>query len=154
MLWSHVDNIEMQRREKKYGNKAKQVDRNHTRRANPESLVDLNEAIGILERSYSTALNKERGTTGHVFRGKCKAKDGWIDEFITLKKPNGKTDFRFLPGNDYGFQCMNYIHENALAIIGINTITDWPWSSARDYAGLRRGTLCNLQMGRDLQRFL
>ena len=142
-LWQHVDEVEFERRLQKYGEKAISV-RNHKQRKNTEKPITLNHAIGSLEKSYSKAFNKETEQSGSLFRAHAKAKDGWIDEFVTLKKGNGKTDFRFIQGNDYGFQCLSYIHEN----------TDWKFSSAKDYAGLRNGTLCNLALGRNLLNFI
>jgi putative transposase len=31
-----------------------------------------------------------------------------------------------------------------------DTLAEWPYSSYRDYAGLRRGTLCEQALGREL----
>ena len=87
------------------------------------------------------------------FKEPCQAKDGWIDEFVTVTK-NGKDDYRFMPGNDYGFHCFNYVHDNAVEANIVKKAIDYPWSSAKDYAGLRNGTLCNLEMGRQLRDFI
>jgi len=86
----HSDKVEWQRRVKKFGKKAMPVDRKSHRTANENNLVSLNEAIGTLQKAYTDALNKEKGWTGSVFRKKCKAKDGWINEFVTLKKMGKK----------------------------------------------------------------
>ncbi len=154
ILRQHVDEVEYLRRKKKYGVKAQPVKRDRTRVAKGSSTVTLNEAIGTLQYAYTRAINKEKGWTGSLFREKCRAKDGWIDEFICLEKLDGKADYRFLPGTDYAYLCFCYIHDNAKEAGLVKDNIDWPYSSARDYAGLRKGTLCNLKMGLDLRDFL
>ncbi|MEM1120148.1 MAG: hypothetical protein AAGJ18_06845 [Bacteroidota bacterium] len=152
-LWELVDKVEWQRRVKKYGNKAQAVKRDWSRLKGANKTIDLNESIGILQRSYSRAINKEKGWSGSLFKEPCQAKDGWIDEFVTVTK-NGKDDYRFMPGNDYGFRCFNYVHDNAVEAKIVKKAIDYEWSSAKDYAGLRNGTLCNLEMGRQLRDFV
>jgi len=152
-LWELADKVEWKRRVKKYGDKAQTVNRDWSRLDGKNKTIDLNESIGILQRSYSRAINKEKGWSGSLFKEECQAKDGWIDEFVTLKK-NGKEDYRFIPGNDYGFHCFNYVHNNAVEAKIVKEAIDYEWSSAKDYAGLRNGTLCNLEMGRQLRDFM
>jgi len=53
---------------------------------------------------------------------------------------------------------MHYLHQNAWRAGLINKIEDWPYSSFLDYAGLRKGTLCNKSLlmqltGYDLNHF-
>jgi len=153
-LREHVDKTEFLRRLKKYGKQARQVDHSKYRIASEDGMVDLSEAIGIMENAYTRAINKEKGWSGSLFRKRCKSKDGWIDDFVTLKKPDGKDDYRFLPGTDYAYQCFCYIHNNSKEAGLVKCDVDWVYSSARDYAGLRKGTLCNLKLGRDLMDFL
>ena len=145
----HVDEVEWQRRKKKYGDKAVPVEKFNQREANENDLLTLNEAIGTLEQSYTNAINKQKGWTGSLFRKRAKAKDGWINEFITLQK-NGKEDYCFFPGNEYGYRCLEYIHQNPVKANMVNSAIEYPWSSAKDYIGLRKGSLCNLAMGREL----
>lgn len=146
ILRRHIDEVEFQRRVKKYGTKAQPVERDATRIANKDDLITLNNAIGDLQAGYARAINKENGWSGSLFRNECQAKDGWIDEFVTLKK-KGKDDFRFIPGTNYGFLCFNYINYNAVKAKLVSEIIDYWWSSAKDYAGLRNGTLCNFDIG-------
>ena len=101
-----------------------------------------------MQKGYTRAINKEHGWTGSLFRGDCKAKDGWLDDFVTVEKID--SDFRFKPGNDYGYLCFNYIHDNAKDADIVNDNLQYEYSSAKDYAGLRKGTLCNLEIGRNL----
>ena len=151
-FFEKVDAVEWKRRVSKYGKKARPVERDWMRRKNTSSLITLNEAIGILQRSYGRSINKSKGWSGRLFRDNCQAKDGWISDFVTLTK-NGKEDSRFFPGNEYGYYCLNYIHQNPVDARMVKNAFDYNWSSAKDYAGLRKGSLCNLSIGKDLKGF-
>lgn len=146
----HIDDIEFLRRQKKYGAKAVPSESSKKRTAPPQSTVNLNEAIAILQRTYTRALNKEKGWSGSLFRHECKAKDGWINEFVTANSKNPLNSYKFQLGNDFAFQCMTYIHNNPRKANLVKLSTDYCYSSAKDYAGLRKGTLCNLEMGRKI----
>jgi|APTNR8051073442_1049403.scaffolds.fasta_scaffold01080_4 putative transposase len=145
----HVDSVEMLRRQKKFG-QAATAKATETRPAKENSIITLNESIGIMQKAYTRAINQEKGWTGSLFRKECKAKDGWIDEFITLRKMDGKLDYRFVSGTDYAFTCLSYIHENPKEAGLVKEITDWKYSSAMDYAGLRKGSLCNIDYGKKI----
>lgn len=117
----------------------------------PGKRRSLNDSIAILLRSYTRAINKQRLSSGALFREDTKAKSGWIDEFITVDRyRKGKSDFRAFPDNDYGWNCFNYIHENPKHAGLVSNAIDWPYSSARDFAGLRNGTLCNQKLAKNL----
>ena len=73
--------------------------------------------------------------------------------FARYLPKNEQQDFQFLPSNDYGFYCLNYIHQNPVKANMVIKAIDYKWSSAMDYAGLRDGDLCNLEMGRQLKNF-
>jgi len=148
-LWAHLDKIEWKRRQHEYGQDAKPVEPSN-RPGKADSLVPLNDAIGMLQKAYTRAINTEKGWSGSLFRKSFKAKDGWIDEFITLYKPDGNLDYRFLPGTSYALTCFSYIHDNAKEAGLVVNNTDWPYSSAREYASLRRGSLCNVELGKKL----
>lgn len=139
------------RRKQLYRDAAQVVNRQRIARKGDEQAISINQSIGILLQSYAQAINKERGQTGVVFRPKCKAKDGWIDEFVTA---GGMANASFAPGNGYFYNCFCYIHDNPTEAGLVSKNTDWDYSSARDYAGLRKGTLCNLEMGQELIRYL
>lgn len=153
-LRESVDSTESLRRIKTYKNKAKPIQHSSNRSADSNALISLNNALGLLERSYARTINKEHGWTGSLFRPHCHAKDGWDEDIITLKKGNGKMDKRFTSENDYGYLCMNYIHNNPVEANMVSAKEDWEFSSARDYANLRSGTLCNLNLGRSLLNFM
>lgn len=148
-LRGYSDNVEYQRRLARYGEKAMEVDKKATRMADENEAVELNEAIGTLLKAYAKAINKEKGMSGSVFRKNCKAKDGWIDEFVSSEFL-GKENYPFSPDTDYAYFCFSYIHENPVEARIVKRSVDYPWSSAKDYAGLRKGSLCNLEMGRKL----
>lgn len=149
----HIDAIEFERRVLKYGPKAVPVNKASQRTKEGDSMITLNEAIGNLLKGYTRAINKERNWSGSLFRGESKAKDGWLDQFVTVQK-NRSDDWRFLPGNDYGYSLLNYIHENAVTAGLVEKAVDYKWSSARDYAGLGKGSLCNLEVGREILSFI
>ena len=153
ILRDHIDAVEFQRRVHKYDIKACTVKHDRTRTANEEEDITLNEAIGDLQKGYAQAINKAKGWTGNLFKEKFQAKDGWINEFVTLSK-NGKEDYLFKPGTDYGYQCFCYIHNNPMEADMVKQVIAYRWSSAQDYAGLRKGSLCNLEMGKQLRDFL
>ncbi|MCP3931450.1 MAG: hypothetical protein GY705_20380 [Bacteroidetes bacterium] len=114
----------------------------------------LNESIGILLRSYTRAINKQQKRSGSLFRKKCKAKDGWIDEFVTLTDRKGKRDYRFLSGTDYAWLCLNYIHENPQKAGMVKSPEKMSqgltWSQTLTWKNYRKGSLCNLALGKEL----
>ncbi|RMF28593.1 MAG: hypothetical protein D6765_05790 [Bacteroidetes bacterium] len=118
-------------------------------RVHADTKIDLNESIGILQRSYTRAINRQENRTGSLFREKCKAEDGWNPGFYSISGRGGKL-FKFCSGSDYLAACFDYIHQNPVKAGFVTCPENWPWSSARDYAGLRKGTLCNLELGMEL----
>jgi REP element-mobilizing transposase RayT len=90
-------------------------------------------AFGVVLGSYAQGLNKERGRTGSLFQKRTKAK--LLEAHTT-------------PG--YALTCLHYIHQNPYRAQLVAQLADWPYSSYRDYAGLREGTLCALDYGRHL----
>lgn len=106
-------------------------------------------SLGTLLSSYTRAINKQEGRTGSLFRAKTKAKDGWIDGFITVDSKEGYRLFR--PDNDYARTCFDYIHINPVEAGLVKRPTDWPFSSARDYAGLSNGTFCHKELALELE---
>ncbi len=105
--------------------------------------VSLNDAIGIALRSYTRAINKRNGWSGSLFREETKAKDGCIEEFITV-------DSRHWNMLDYLSYCFNYIHENPVEAGLVRKAVDWEFSSAKDYAGISLSSFCNLELGRQI----
>ena len=147
--WEHTDTIELQRRQIKYGNNARPVQRKANRDRKLKTIT-LNESISILLRSYTRAIEKPRDWSGSLFRNRTQAKSGIIEEFVTLIRSNGQLDPRFQIGTNYRHHCFYYIHNNPVVAGLVAKPEDWPFSSARDYAGLRNGTLCNLKLGKEI----
>ena len=153
LFFAEVDKVELLRRLKIYGKNAYPVKRDWSRSTQASDMIDLNEAIGIIQRSYGRAINKTHGWSGRLFRDNCRAKDGWIDEFVTLKK-SGRERYEFKQGAGYAYQCFCYIHDNPVKANMVKNASDYPWSSAQDYANLRKGSLCNLDFGRQILTYL
>ena len=86
--------------------------------------------------SYSRISNKKYSMSGSLFRQKTKAK--------CLSSEHRPTQW------DYYNTCFHYIHQNPIKA-GITTmLEDWEYSSFRDYAGLRNGTLINKKMAEEI----
>ncbi|MFN3851045.1 MAG: transposase [Spirosomataceae bacterium] len=90
----------------------------------------LSEAMRQILSSYSFAVNKQERRTGSLFTQNTNAK-----ELASLE-----IDF------ETTLTCFNYIHQNPYVALFVDKIEDWEFSSFRDYAGLRDGTLCNKEL--------
>jgi len=90
----------------------------------------LSSAIGILLSSYSQGVNRQNGTTGSLFQQKTKAK--------------------FLDNVDLARTVFHYIHQNPVRAGLVEKMEDWEFSSFKEYAGLRAGTLTNQELGFEL----
>lgn len=90
-------------------------------------IQELSYRMGIMLSSYASVINKEHCTDGSLFQKKTKAK--------------------LIDNQEYMICCMHYIHQNPM-VAGLTdgTLEDWKYSSFSDYAGLRKGTLCNYDM--------
>ena len=88
---------------------------------------------------YARVFNQKNNRSGSLFRQKTKAK--LLSENLIIS--DGGLDLK-----DYGVDCFQYIHENRLEAGLVVSPEDWPWSSYRDYAGLRNGTLCKKELAR------
>jgi putative transposase len=92
----------------------------------------LSEGFRNALSSYSQAINKQNNTMGSLFQQNTKAK--------CLN--NGSIN--------YALTCFHYIHQNPYKSRLVNLMEDWNYSSFRDYAGSRNGTLCNKQIAFEL----
>jgi REP element-mobilizing transposase RayT len=88
-----------------------------------------------LTSAYTQAINRQESRTGSLFRSKTKFKHL---EFESI---------------NYPFVCFQYIHQNPLVAGLVKKLEDWEFSSFRDYAGLRNGTLCNQKFAKELIDF-
>lgn len=91
----------------------------------------LNQKIGTLLSSYAQAFNKQERRTGSLFQASTKAKS-------LLSTPNDR---------NYPLLCFNYVHQNPMRAGLVSDLKDWPFSSYRDYAGYRKGTLPAIEIG-------
>ena len=48
--------------------------------------------------------------------------------------------------SDYCSNCFHYIHQNPWKANLVKRLEDWEYSSFKDYAELRKGSLCNKQL--------
>ena len=91
----------------------------------------VSRGIARLLSTYGQGLNQELGRQGSVFQPKTKGK---------------LLDGPFCPAT-YPSVCFHYLHQNPVRAGLTNALADWPYSSYRDYAGLRSGTLCQRELG-------
>ena len=111
----------------------------------------LNESIGTMLMSYTSAINKQEKRSGALFRQHTKAEDGWSEDVITISSKDSKK--LFSTDNDYGKICFDYIHNNPSKANLVSNQEDWIFSSLRDYKGMRNGTLCNKDLAFELLNF-
>jgi putative transposase len=85
--------------------------------------------------SYARIFNAQTQRTGSVFRQKTKAK--CLSDIPVSSKNQPR---------DYIVNCFHYIHQNPVVANLVTRLEDWKFSSFRDYAGLRNGTLCQKEL--------
>ena len=110
---------------------------------------DFSDSLSVMLRSYTRAINKQEDFSGSLFRRQTKAKNGFHPELWMSEKAETK-DYTFADGNNYATTCFHYIHDNAVAANLARKPEDYIYSSARDYGGLRKGTLCNQDLAKKL----
>ncbi|MCB0534500.1 MAG: transposase [Saprospiraceae bacterium] len=108
-----------------------QADSRSVALANPENTrmptQKFSRGLQTLLSSYSKAIQIQEKLTGSLFQQRTKAKQvssEWSWE-------------------DYSLICFRYILHNPVAAGLVNSPDDWEYSSCRDFAGIRSGTLCN-----------
>ena len=83
---------------------------------------------------YARIANKKYNRTGSLFRQKTRYKL-LTEESIVVRS--------VLDENEYCVNCFHYIHQNPWKAGLTGKPEDWEYSSFKDYAGIRNGTLCN-----------
>lgn len=106
-----------------------------TRKVGSLNLSELSNGIRMLLSSYSLAINKQENKTGSQFRQKTQAK------LLNIEEVN------------YPFTCFQYIHQNPLKAGLVERMEDWDFSSFKDYAKIRNGSLCNQDLAKNLIGF-
>jgi putative transposase len=112
----------------------------------------FNDSIGIMLRSYTRAINKQNGTTGSLFRKETKAECLKEIKGITPSFYNTQAGTIILvdnPEKQYPKNCFNYIHLNPVNAKLVKNETDWEFSSAQDYSGLRNSKLINKEKAKE-----
>ena len=113
----------------------------------------LNFSVGLMLRSYTNAINKQQKRSGSLFRKNTKAECITCSEGIEppYYMVNGITQINTLkPAEEqYPQICFDYFHQNPVNTGLVGAATDWEFSSARDYAGLRNGKLINKGIARE-----
>ena len=78
--------------------------------------------LGTFFSSYTRAIQNQEARTGSLFQQQYRTKE--------LATP------------EYLLHCFCYVHQNPLRAVLEVEPGQWPWSSFRDYVGLRSGQLC------------
>ena len=97
----------------------------------------LTNGIRKLLSGYARIYNKKYNRSGSLFRQKTKCKL-LTDESVVINHS--------LSVIDYCSNCFHYIHQNPWRAKLVARMEDWEYSSFKDYAGLRNGSLCNKQL--------
>ena len=101
-------------------------------------LIDLlTNGVRKLLSGYARIYNNLHNQTGSLFRQKIKY--NCLSE-ITIPSNSINTH------QDYYFNCFHYIHQNPLRAGLVKRLEDWEYSSFKDYALLRNGTICNKEL--------
>lgn len=146
----HKSEIELERRFEKYGVNTEFKPTVKVDNPDQTKMVSLNDAIGILQQSYTKAINKRMGWTGSLFKGSCKAKDGFSQDFLWHEKVDRNSIYHFDAKRNYAFRCFQYIHDNPKIAGLIDENEDWKWSSAQDYKYNLSTSICNLELGNQI----
>jgi putative transposase len=109
--------------------------------------ISLQKSIGIMLASYTRAINKQKNRSGSLFRSHTKAQcinknDGITPSFYNTIA--GTIIHVDNPEKQYPQACFDYIHQNPVQAKLVKNETDWEFSSAKDYAGIRNGKLVNI----------
>ena len=98
-------------------------------------MQQLSKAIGKTLSSYTQTINGEKNRTGNLFQKKTKAKN-----------LNAEFDPNRFSESDFLVNYMHCVHYKPVAAGICKSPDEWEMSSAKDYAGLRNGTLCNREL--------
>ena len=113
----------------------------------PSKQQVLHASFRSLLSSYTRKVNPQYDRRGSLFR-KTHYKPAYADfipEDWELREERPFT--QYVP---YIRRCFDYIHDNPVRAGLVNNASDWPYSSAMDWAGLREGTLCNYELAERL----
>jgi putative transposase len=100
-------------------------------------LDPLTNSIRRLLTGYARVYNQRNQRSGSLFRQKTKAL--CLTDMDAAKKP-------LTGGRSHVFNCFHYIHQNPLRAKLVTSLSDWPYSSFREYAGLQSDKFCNKEL--------
>jgi REP element-mobilizing transposase RayT len=99
-------------------------------------LIDpVTNGIRKLLSGYARIYNSTYIKSGSLFRQKTKVK------CLSDIQPGPSYSMQ-----NYYFNCFHYIHQNPLRANLVMRLEDWEFSSFKDFAQLRNGTLCNKEL--------
>ncbi|RPI05006.1 MAG: hypothetical protein EHM64_08075 [Ignavibacteriae bacterium] len=94
-----------------------------------EKTDNIRDAIGVMQSSYTTAINKRYDRHGSLFQLHTKAKLIERDESL--------------------FTITTYIHQNPVRAGLVKKLEDWEYSSYREYIGLKNNNVINTKILRE-----
>lgn len=103
----------------------------------PNQQHPLSRKIGTLLSSYTRAINIQEKQHGSLFQQKTKA-----ELICHLEEVYDRSD--------YLTTCFYYIHQNPLKAKLVSKLENWEYSSFRDFAGFRNGSLVNRLMAEEV----
>ena len=99
----------------------------------------ITNSIRKLLSGYARIFNNNTGRSGSLFRQKTKAK------CLSDIKANISN---LSCTQDYYINCFHYIHQNPLRAKLVTHLEDWNFSSFKDYAGFRDGSICKKELAK------
>ena len=99
----------------------------------------ITNSVRKLLSGYARIFNNTTGRSGSLFRQKTKAK--------CLSDIKGNIS-NLTSAQDYYINCFHYIHQNPLRAKLVTHLEDWTFSSFKDYANFRNGSLCKKELAK------
>lgn len=110
-------------------------------------LQHFSKNLGSVLNSHTQAINKQQNRRGRLFSHESKAKN--LHE-QTISNANHNSKHYSQSHIDYATTCFLYIHQNPVMAGLVTNLHDWEFSSFRDYAGLRNGSLINIELAKEI----
>jgi len=90
----------------------------------------FSKGMRIALSSYAKAIQNQEGRSGSLFQQKTKSKQ--VSSLWTWE--------------DYSLECLRYILYNPVKAGLVTRPEDWPYSNFRELAGIRKGSLCRIDL--------